>query len=129
MRQVESAYIDMANFLGDRLSEAQRRMYELAFARHPELLIRRSIEGKNITFVHGDAYTGNFLFPKPDGSGRILLTDWQTFDRKWRCRMGVFDLVVCHNNSWTLLGREAKGSRLNRQAAPGHGHRTYRAKR
>jgi hypothetical protein len=33
----------------------------------------------------------------------------------------VYHLVVCHNNFWTLLGRESKGSRLNRQAATGHG--------
>jgi thiamine kinase-like enzyme len=87
-----------ADFMGDRLSKARRQMYELAFARHPDLLITRVINQNHLTFVHGDVHVANFLFPHYPEEARAYLIDWHTFDFEPQCWMGAADLayMICH---------------------------------
>lgn len=86
------------DFMGDRISKARRRMYELAFARHPDLLIARTINQNYLTFVHGDVHVANFLFPYHPAESRAYLIDWHTLDFEPQCWVGAADLayMICH---------------------------------
>ena len=55
VREVKTAYTQMADFLGDRLSPSRRRIYDMVFDRHPDLMVKRGADHRHLTFVHGDA--------------------------------------------------------------------------
>ena len=73
-------------------------MYERVFERHPDLLIARVLNAKNLTLVHGDVHVANFLFPYHSQTTQAYLIDWHTLDFEPQCWLGAADVayMICH---------------------------------
>ena len=85
-----------ADFLGDRLDGARRRLYEQAIAALPRLL-ERATQGKRLTLIHGDANLSNVLLPRDAAGGRAFIIDWQL----WGVSFGAEDLAHMMALSWS----------------------------
>jgi hypothetical protein len=73
---VRGCFPRFADFLGDRLSNARRRLYDGVLASLPRLF-ERVARGTGLTLIHGDASFQNVLVPRDLHTGRALLIDWQ----------------------------------------------------
>ena len=90
-----SNYINLADELGDRLSEKWRSIYQSVIETFPRPWVRlKSTRG--LTLTHGDAHAGNFLFPRSTTSGSIFLIDWQL----WHVHKGPRDLAFMMTLFW-----------------------------
>jgi len=91
------AFVD---FLGDRLSEDRRKVYDKVLAALPRLFghhrRRRLSERKAFTLVHGDASLWNFLYPQDLDKEQVRIIDWQV----WRIGVGTDDLAYMMALHW-----------------------------
>lgn len=113
-RRSASDFARFADFLGDRLSPARRRLYEQVIAAFPQPWVRLTA-AKGLTLTHGDAHYGNFLHPREPDGGRTYIIDWQL----WHPHIGPRDLAFMMTLFWypehrarmeeTLLRRYHRG--------------------
>jgi thiamine kinase-like enzyme len=85
----EKTLPDFADFLGDRLSEERRTIYERALRSFPRLLSTRLATGKGLTLIHGDIHIGNFLYPHNPNHDTVRILDWKS----WSIDIGADDLA------------------------------------
>src|SRR5688572_18933259 len=85
------AFIDA---LGDALTVEARNVYERVFSSSLKPWLRLTDE-RALTVIHGDAHTGNFLFPR-SGEGAVYLIDWQL----WHIDVGARDLAFLIALNW-----------------------------
>jgi len=103
-RMVQGVGAWLAGFFaaaGDDLSADGRATMERAFgsALRPWL---RIVDRRCLTLAHGDAHTGNLLFPS-SGAGSAYLLDWQL----WHLDVGAHDLAFLIALHWDPTTREA----------------------
>jgi len=80
--------------LGDALSVEGRNVYERVFSSSLKPWLRLT-DQRALTVIHGDAHTGNFLFPR-SGDGAAFLIDWQL----WHIDVGARDLAFFIALNW-----------------------------
>jgi len=85
----EKTLPEFADFLGDRLSEVRRRIYESAIRSLPLRLSTRLAAGKGLTLIHGDIHIGNFLYPHDPNHDTVRMLDWKS----WSIDIGADDLA------------------------------------
>jgi thiamine kinase-like enzyme len=85
----EKTLPDFADFLGDRLSEERRKIYESALRSFPPRLSTRLATGKRLTLIHGDIHIGNFLYPHNPNHDTVRILDWKS----WSIDIGADDLA------------------------------------
>jgi thiamine kinase-like enzyme len=73
---VRECFPRYADFLGDRLSDARRSLYDRVLAALPRLF-ERVTQGTGLTLIHGDANFWNVLLPRDPHRARALIIDWQ----------------------------------------------------
>ncbi len=94
VRELEGKFSGLVDFLGDRLPDEKRRLYERFFS---SILPRsfgpkglgRALERRAITLVHGDGNWWNFLYPRAPAGGRVYMIDWQA----WHVGIGTDDMI------------------------------------
>ena len=94
-RAAASRFEGFADFLGDRLSDERRRVFEKVIAAFPRPWVRL-VDAKGLTLTHGDAHTWNFLVPREPLGGRVYLVDWQL----WHVHIGPRDLAYMMTLFW-----------------------------
>jgi thiamine kinase-like enzyme len=85
---VESAFAGFADFLGDRLWDERRGIYERVLAEKSRLEARFA-DDKRLTLVHGDAHAWNFLYPHTAERHNACLVDWEA----WGVDVAPYDLA------------------------------------
>jgi Phosphotransferase enzyme family len=89
------AFRRFREFLGDRLSERRRVIFERVLAASP--VLRRRLAGPaNLTLIHGDAHGWNFLFPVDRAGETTRILDWHT----WQIDLGATDLAYLMAVHW-----------------------------
>lgn len=84
-----------AQALGDALGDDLRKAWDTVFRSGGRPWVPLMDAG-NMTLTHGDAHSGNFLYPRtPEGQG-VRLIDWQY----WTLDMGVRDLSFLMALHW-----------------------------
>ena len=74
------------------------------FARHPQAMIRRSLDADGFTLFHGDAGCYNIMAPR-EGERPIYLIDRQPFDWSLTTWLGVYDLAYAVALGWDVASR------------------------
>jgi hypothetical protein len=95
LNSIQKKFSDFVDFMGERLSEAQRDTLESVVSAWPARRRERVIQGKGITLVHRDPHPRNFLYPYDTEKAMVKLIDWQS----WRVDTGTDDLaylMACH---------------------------------
>lgn len=88
--RLQNAYPTFVDYLGDALLPAQRAVYEKIFqSNYLPRMENRVIEQRDVTLVHGDAHSGNFLLPGDSGRPDVILIDWQL----WNIHLATNDLA------------------------------------
>ena len=85
---MESFHRQFVAFLGDRLSQERKKIFELVFTNLPGIMMKRFSESRHLTLVHGDAHFWNFLFPNSKSKNQCVIIDWQAY----RVGLGAADL-------------------------------------
>lgn len=80
---------DFLNYLGDRLTGAQRRTFANAIDSWPALRRNRVSSGLGLTLCHGDPHFWNFLYPNDPHAGTCVLFDWED----WSYDLAAADLA------------------------------------
>ncbi len=88
-------YPKFFDFLGDRLPENRRKIYELVFKKAPKLFWDRISPYEKQTLTHGDAHFLNFLYPNNE-KDRCVIFDWQSCG----IRIGAKDLAYMIAFQW-----------------------------
>ncbi|MCP3474285.1 ecdysteroid 22-kinase family protein [Bradyrhizobium sp. CCGUVB1N3] len=88
-------YDRFADLLGDRLSEERRLLYR-RFIEQSGRLFQRYHSRRNVTIVHGDAHTWNFLLPRAAVTDTVRIFD---FDQ-WRISAPTSDLAYMMALQW-----------------------------
>ncbi len=91
---------DFIAFAQNRVPDETLALLKMITARWPERRRKRVLSGEGVTLVHRDPHPYNFLYPRGQGTARII--DWQS----WRVDTGTDDLaymIACH---WS---REQRG--------------------
>jgi len=73
-----AAFVD---FMGDRMSDERRAVFERVLTRWPPRPFRERMAGadphhKGLTVIHGDAHAWNFLYPRDPEAHRVRILDW-----------------------------------------------------
>lgn len=90
------------DYLGPSLLSGQRRMYERIL--QSDILTRHDVrlrKPKNITLIHGDSHTGNFMLPHDLETGRAVAIDWHL----WGIYIGTTDLAFFIAHKWSARRR------------------------
>ena len=95
-------YETFADFMGDRLSDKRRNIYE-HFFNHQSSYVDLLCGSKNQTLVHGDAHQWNYLMPRDRSKGRAYLIDWQN----WDVGPGIRDMAYMMTLYWFQEHRAA----------------------
>ena len=114
---------EFVRFLGDRLLPERHALYDQVLDVWP-ILVSRLAVGHDVTIVHGDAHTWNFLYPRDPTTATVYLIDWQL----WRLGVGVSDLAYMMALHWYPERRAALEQPLLRhyhRCLQGHGIETY----
>ena len=70
--------------LGDKISEDRKKIYNIVSSQFPEIKLNRLNLRKHLTLTHGDAWLGNFLFPKQNNNYQdntnyqVNIIDWES---------------------------------------------------
>jgi len=96
------------DFLGDRLSEKRRKLYEFVLSTLPGLIQKLFADGISSTLVHGDAHCGNFMYPREIGTKETVLLDWQS----WHVGPANEDLAYMMAYWWFPERRQALEKKL-----------------
>jgi hypothetical protein len=90
LAETAEMFPDFADFLGDRLSAARRKLYEQVLSSWPfPRLSQRVDETRHITLIHRDAHAWNFLYPRDPARDRVCMIDWH----EWGIGLGTNDLT------------------------------------
>ena len=100
VHDIESHLPAFLEDLGEDLPPADAMVLETVFNSSLEPWLRL-IEPRDLTVIHGDAHTWNFLFPR-SGEGRPYLIDWQT----WHRDVGARDLAYLMALHWDAATRQ-----------------------
>lgn len=92
---MEKRFSGFVDFLGDRLSEDRRKLYQRVLLLAPGVWRERIRDRKNLTIVHGDAHFWSFLYPRSNGD-KIYIIDWQA----WRVDTATDDLAYMIALHW-----------------------------
>ena len=71
-------------FLDDKISEDRKRIYSIVSSQFPDIKLNRLNLRKHLTLTHGDAWLGNFLFPKQNNNypynkyNQVNIIDWES---------------------------------------------------
>lgn len=95
MRHLEEQFKKFIDMVGEGISTDRKRLYEKFLAAWPRLA-RRLVDSPNLTLIHGDAHTWNFLLPKEPARDRAYLIDLCTC----RIRPGPNDLAYMIGLMW-----------------------------
>jgi hypothetical protein len=88
VNRVEKNVLAFLDFLGDRLSPEQHKIYrQMLDAKHE--IWGRLTNAKGLTVTHGDAHWWNFLYPLEMDEDRVCLFDWQL----WHVDLGARDMA------------------------------------
>lgn len=90
-----SNYLRFAEFMGGRLPQEWRRIFESVIETFPRPWVRLT-STRGLTLTHGDAHMGNFLFPRQAAKTGIYLIDWQL----WHIHIGPRDLAFMMTLYW-----------------------------
>jgi hypothetical protein len=88
----DSKALDFAgfvDFMGDRLSDERRHIYEQVLDRLPGLLTQRLDSRQALTIVHDDTHVWNFMLPRDPARDPVYLVDWQ----QWGASAGPHDVA------------------------------------
>jgi hypothetical protein len=80
--QAEARYEELATWLGDQLTSAQRRIFERYLVRAPALFRERVQSSSALTLCHPDNHSANFLFPRQPEE-LVYLIDWHVYRCWW----------------------------------------------
>lgn len=69
------------------------------FARHPQVMVKRSLDPQGFTIIHGDVGAGNVLVPR-QGDRPIYVIDRQPFNWSLTVWLGVYDLAYAIVLDW-----------------------------
>lgn len=95
LQDLAQAYARFADAAGDRLSAAQRSLYERLFDQGPRLL-ERYLSRRNMTIVQGDSHVWNCFLPRDASVGTARLFDWDA----WQLNVGAEDLAYMMAMHW-----------------------------
>ena len=98
------------DYLGDKISSKVQKLYESILAAYPTLYWNYIDNGAQLTIVHGDAHFENFMFPRNQDNGHIVLLDWQI----WRVDVGCSDLAHMMTLGWFPNQRKLLEKRMLR---------------
>lgn len=87
-------FAPFVDYMGERLTEKRRRVYERILESLPTLLRERLIH--DLTLVHDDAHAWNFLHPRAPEKDQTVLLDWQ----QWGRSIGVHDVAYHMSLFW-----------------------------
>ncbi len=76
----EQTFPGFVDFLGDRLSDERRRIYEKLLPRLEDLQISRFAHASTLTLAHNDPHAGNFLYPHEPQSRDLRILDWKSLE-------------------------------------------------
>ena len=107
----ENTFPTFADFLGDRLSQERRQMYERAMISLPPRLSARFASDKAVTLIHGDIHIGNFLYPHDPTHETVRILDWKS----WSLDIGADDLAHMMAVFWFPERRSRLEQKLLRQ--------------
>lgn len=110
VRLLEKHLAGFLDFLGDRLSERRRAIYQkvLAGSMYPW---RRMLRREGLTVSHGDAHWWNFLYPREGTEGGARVFDWHL----WHVDVPTKDLAYMIALNWYPSRRAALEERLLRR--------------
>jgi hypothetical protein len=80
--------------VGDGIASEVRRLYERVFSSSLRPWLRLT-DPRALTVIHGDAHSGNILFPR-SGDGPAMIIDWQL----WHVDVGARDLAFLIALHW-----------------------------
>ncbi len=89
-------------FLDDKISEEQKKVYTFVSSQFPDIKTNRLNLRKHLTLTHGDAWLGNFLFPKQNKNNHFnpnsqtYIIDWGS----WSVGFGPNDLAHMIGLNW-----------------------------
>jgi len=89
VQKAETYFPQFIDFLGERISDKRKKIYDRIFEKLPDLLIAQFAPIERRTLIHGDAHFWNFLFPLDQEKSQCLLIDWQS----WGVGVGANDLA------------------------------------
>jgi hypothetical protein len=96
MAWAEKTFPAFADFLGDRLSPARRRIYERLFHDLLPRQAQRLTTARGLTLIHDDPHSGNFLYPRDPAKDRLRVIDWKS----WGITTGVSDMAHLMTVFW-----------------------------
>lgn len=76
----EETFPKFVDFLGDRLSDERRQIYEKVMPHLERLLMDRFADASTLTLVHNDPHAGNFLYPHDPVSSDVRILDWKSLE-------------------------------------------------
>lgn len=91
---LKSQYDEFSKYLGDRLSDERRTIYQNALSRYIDIV--RSHRDNNITIIHGDTHNGNFMNPVNPEKDRTRIIDWEF----WNIDSPTYDLAFMIAVHW-----------------------------
>jgi thiamine kinase-like enzyme len=89
MAWTKRAFASFVDFLGDRLSDNRRKIYERVLAAFLPVQLKRLSGGNHLTLIHGDLHIGNFLYPRDPVQDTLRIIDWKS----WRVTIGASDMA------------------------------------
>ena len=89
-------FAGFVDYLGDRLSDERRNIYEQVLTSLPGLLEGRVVAKRGLTLAHDDAHVWNFLLPRNAEQDRVYLVDWQ----QWGVSAGPHDVAYMIGLFW-----------------------------
>ena len=101
-KKIPSILKHVFKLLDDKFSEERREIYKLVSSQFPDIKLKRLNLQKHITLTHGDAWLGNFLFPKQNTNNQcninqqVYIIDWET----WSVGFGPNDLAHMIGLNW-----------------------------
>jgi hypothetical protein len=107
VRRYQDAYPAFVDFVGDRLSAADRALYEAILGALPDLwshhLARRFATGEHLTLIQGDSHWGQFACPNDPNRDMTLIFDLECL----HVGLPAADLAYRLPFSWTPEQRHA----------------------
>lgn len=99
VHDIKSRLPGFLDYLGEDLHRADKLVLETVFNSSLKPWLRL-VEQRDLTIIHGDAHTWNFLFSR-SGKTRPYLIDWQT----WHRDVGARDLAYLMALHWDAVTR------------------------
>ncbi len=89
------------NRLSSELEPHWPELIDALYAKHPQALIRRTLDDNGFTLIHGDVGQNNILVPR-SGYRPIYIIDRQPFNWSLTTWLGVYDLAYAMVLDWEV---------------------------